>query len=38
MKALAISAAGKMGRAVVYHLARDPQVSEIGLLDLHLSR
>ena len=34
MKALVIGAAGKMGRAVVYHLARDPEVSEIGLLDV----
>jgi saccharopine dehydrogenase-like NADP-dependent oxidoreductase len=34
MKALVIGAAGKMGRAVVHHLARDPEVSEIGLLDV----
>ena len=34
MKALVIGAAGKMGRAVVYHLAKDPEVSEIGLLDV----
>lgn len=34
MKALVIGAAGKMGRAVVYHLANDQEVSEIGLLDL----
>ncbi len=33
MKALVIGAAGKMGRAVVHHLAKDPQVTEIGLLD-----
>jgi len=34
MKALVIGAAGKMGRAVAHHLTRDPEVSEIGLLDL----
>ena len=34
MKALVIGAAGKMGRAVVHHLANDPEVGEIGLLDL----
>ena len=34
MKALVIGAAGKMGRAVVHHLAKAPEVSEIGLLDL----
>ncbi len=34
MKALVIGAAGKMGRAVVYHLATDLEVSEVGLLDV----
>ncbi len=34
MKALVIGAAGKMGRTVVHHLAQDPIVKEIGLLDL----
>jgi len=34
MKALVIGAAGKMGKAVVFHLANDPEVREIGLLDL----
>lgn len=34
MKALVIGAAGKMGRAVAYHLAKDPEVGEIGLLDV----
>ena len=34
MKALVIGAAGKMGRAVVHHLAADPEVAEIGLLDI----
>ena len=35
MKALVIGAAGKMGRAVVHHLAKDPDVTEIGMLDAH---
>jgi lysine 6-dehydrogenase len=35
MKALVIGAAGKMGRAVTHHLVNDPEVSEVGLLDLH---
>lgn len=35
MKALVIGAAGKMGKAVVHHLANDPEVSEIGLLDVN---
>jgi saccharopine dehydrogenase-like NADP-dependent oxidoreductase len=34
MKALVIGAAGKMGRAVVRHLVNDPDVSQVGLLDL----
>jgi lysine 6-dehydrogenase len=34
MKALVIGAAGKMGRAVVHHLATDSEVAEIGLLDI----
>lgn len=36
MKALVIGAAGKMGRAVVHQLAKDPDVSVIGLLDTHV--
>jgi saccharopine dehydrogenase-like NADP-dependent oxidoreductase len=35
MKILVIGAAGKMGKAVVSYLANDPDVSELGLLDVH---
>lgn len=36
MKILIIGAAGKMGKAVVSYLANDPEVSGLGLLDVHV--
>lgn len=35
MKILSVGAVGKMGKAVVAHLADDPEVVGVGLLDIH---